>query len=127
MIPVAMTPKHISKIPWAGRWEILSLLLKKRIRFYVQGNSMNPLLFTGEEVLVNPKKKVMIGSIIVARHPYRSTVTVIKYVDQINVKGHFYVLGLNPSESSDSRTFGHITPDLIYGCVSSKLPPLSIS
>ena len=120
-----LPPHSIATIPWANYWELLCFLCRKRLRFQVQGHSMQPLLHPHEEVLVIPKKVVQIGDIVVLKHPYKSHTTMIKYVAQITTQSQLYVLGTNLAESTDSRSLGYLSSHLLYGCVRSKLPPLS--
>lgn len=120
------------RVPKKARvWDWLAFLLKKRIRFRVQGNSMHPLLIEGDEVFVcpqrNTKSVIKTGDLVVVRHPYRTDVILIKYVASIREQGAIYVLGTNLNESTDSRTFGWIEPHLIYGCVWSRFQPDSLN
>jgi nickel-type superoxide dismutase maturation protease len=86
---------------------------------------MVPLLEPGDEVLVDPqayrKDSPHPGDIVVARHPYRTDVRLIKRVAEVLADGRCVLQGDNPDESSDSRVFGAIPPGRIVGRVTSRL------
>lgn len=106
-----------------GRFtDILLWLLRRRRRFRVSGSSMEPLLRPDDEVLVNPQAPPRPGDIIVARHPYRTDVRLIKRVAAVDERGRCLLQGDNPAESTDSRSFGYIPPDDILGRVVSRFP-----
>ena len=109
--------KTLAKVTWL---ELLCWLLRRRRRFRVSGRSMTPLLHPGDEVLVAPKARVRPGDIIVARHPFRQDLELIKLVTHVDADGRVRLEGLNSAESSDSRTLGTISPELIRGRVSSR-------
>lgn len=85
---------------------------------------MTPLLKPGDEVLVNPRayRKMLPkpGDIIVARHPYRMDLRLVKRVVEVFSDGRCFLSGDNPSESTDSRSFGAVTPEQILGRVTSR-------
>ena len=122
-VPAPLPVYDVAKIKETGLWEIIALLLKRRLRFRVQGLSMLPLLEPKDLVLVSPVKQVSVGDIIVLRHPFKTDVTLIKYVAFVNDQGAVYVLGTNLKESTDSRTLGWISHKLIYGRVQSRIRP----
>jgi nickel-type superoxide dismutase maturation protease len=86
---------------------------------------MVPLLEPGGEVLVDPRayrqKSPHPGDIVVARHPYRTDLRLIKRVAKVLDDGRCVLEGDNPSESTDSRVFGAIPPERIVGRVTSRL------
>lgn len=84
--------------------------------YRVTGNSMLPNLKDGDKVLVKPCESYQIGDIVVAQHPFKQSVVLIKRVSEIHENGLFLV-GDNPAESTDSRTLGKISPKDILGKV----------
>jgi nickel-type superoxide dismutase maturation protease len=96
--------------------DILMLYFGLRKRVRIEGNSMLPTLNNGDEVLVKLTANVKINDIVLVKHPYKQSVKIIKRISQINENGVFLV-GDNPSESSDSRTFGFVPIKNIEGKV----------
>ena len=92
-------------------------LLRRLKRFEVSGRSMLPLLAPGEEVLVDPRAAVVIGDIVVARHPYRSDVRLVKCLIAFDDAGRLQLEGLNLDESTDSRSQGNFPRQLLLGKV----------
>jgi signal peptidase I len=83
-------------------------------RFTVSGNSMQPTLKEGQDILsinwfVNPK----VGDIIVIKKQGKEMVKRIEKIEGENV----FVVGDNEDESTDSRHFGAIKRELIIGKV----------
>lgn len=102
-------------IYWIGR---------RRRRFRVNGNSMLPLLQPGEEILVNVAAYrhalPQVGHIVVVEHPERPGFQMVKRVAAVDENGNCVVVGDNPYESTDSRTFGAVSHQLIIGQVTSR-------
>ena len=121
--PSPMSIDDVAKVKDTGLWEITAFLLNCRTRFRVQGQSMLPILEPKDLVLVCYTVQVKVGDIVVLRHPFKTDVTLIKYVASVNEQGAVYVLGTNLKESTDSRTLGWISPKLIYGRVQSRIRP----
>ena len=98
----------------SSRWgDLLLWLLGRRQRLRVVGYSMVPLLTPGEEVLVNPQayrwRLPQAGDLVVARHPYRPQLRLIKWVVYgVGPQGgaRYFLAGLNPEASIDSHDFG---------------------
>ena len=106
--------------------ELLFWLLRFRQRFRVSGTSMAPLLQPGDEVLVDPRAYKQatphVGDIVVSQHPYRVDVRLVKRITAILKDGRCLLEGNNPTESTDSRSFGAVAPQQILGRVISRFP-----
>lgn len=83
-----------------------------------------PLLKPGDEVLIDPlayrRQPPQPGDIVVAQHPFQSDLRMVKRVKSTLEDGRCYLAGDNPLESSDSRSFGPVTPRHILGRVTSR-------
>jgi nickel-type superoxide dismutase maturation protease len=83
---------------------------------------MNPTLKDGEVVLVDREAaKIEIGDIVVAKHPVEQTSEIVKRVERINERGHYFLIGDNLDDSNDSRHFGAVTKNYIKGKVVARL------
>ncbi len=86
---------------------------------------MCPTLSAGQRVLVDPRayrrRAPALGEIVVARHPYRTDVHLVKRVARLDGE-RIHLLGDNPAQSTDSRTLGGFSPERIVGRVTSTLP-----
>ncbi|MDJ0515937.1 MAG: nickel-type superoxide dismutase maturation protease [Trichodesmium sp. MO_231.B1] len=106
--------------------ELLLWLLRLRQRFCITGFSMFPLLKPGEEVLVDTRAYrhflPEIGDLVVAEHPHRHDLRIIKSVAFVDEKGDCFLVGENREESSDSRSFGFVSSQQIIGRVTSRFP-----
>lgn len=92
----------------------------RRQAFLVDGDSMLPTLKSGDAVLVDKKAKVKVGDLVLAEHPYKSSVKLVKRVTDIAPDG-YVISGDNPAESTDSRAFGAVSIESILGRVVCKL------
>jgi nickel-type superoxide dismutase maturation protease len=112
------------ELPASNIQEFILWLLRKRNRFRVTGNSMLPWLQPGEEVLVNfsayQNSLPEVGDLVVAIHPHRPNFPIIKRVAVVRENGDCLLLGDNPTESTDSRSFGTVSPQNILGKVTSR-------
>lgn len=84
---------------------------------------MLPLLSPGDEVLYAPGRPAAPGDLVVARHPFDTGVLLIKRLDRFDARGHAWLIGLNPAEGTDSRSFGALPPDRLLGRVTCRIPP----
>ena len=76
---------------------------------------MQPTLKNNDVVLIEATTNVAVGDIVLARHPYKQSVKMLKRVEKIDENGRFSLVGDNPDESTDSRTFGTLSIEYIYG------------
>lgn len=112
-----------SQIPKAGWIELFLWLIRQRRRCRIVGNSMMPLLKSGDDVLVRPVRaeKILSGDLILARHPIQGDLQIIKKVERILEDGQLFLTGLNPEESTDSHSYGPVAPERVLGKVTSRL------
>ncbi len=105
-------------IPQISRREYFLWLLRRRKRFKVAGASMFPLLKPGDEVLIDQRaynhNRPESGDIVVAWHPGRSDLKIIKRVAAVFEDGTVSLQGENPFESTD---FNRVSPGKIIGKV----------
>lgn len=111
-------------LPDSGPRELLLWLLRRRKRVGINGPSMLPGLQPGDEVLVDARAYRQLppqpGDIVLAVRPDRAAVTLIKRVQAIDADGRLFLLGDNPTASTDSRLFGPVPPENVLGKVTSK-------
>ncbi|HEY8559667.1 MAG TPA: nickel-type superoxide dismutase maturation protease [Pyrinomonadaceae bacterium] len=91
--------------------------------YRVAGDSMRPTLKEGELVLMNPHAALRIGDIVVARHPFKKSVRLIKRIAEILPGERYVLLSDNLEESADSRQFGAIPAKDILGRVEARVKP----
>ncbi len=86
---------------------------------------MAPTLPDGAVVLVNPAAYAhqgpQAGDFVIAHHPFRTDVTLLKRVAEVQTDGRCVLLSDNPAAGTDSRSFGPIRPTQILGKVTSRL------
>ena len=82
---------------------------------------MAPTLKSGDAVLIDPNAKARIGDIVLANHPYKTSVTILKRVAEIGPNGKLTLVGDNAAESTDSRTFGAVSIECLIGRVDCRL------
>ena len=80
---------------------------------------MLPTLKDGDFVLVDPSAVPRVGDIVFARHPFEKGVNIVKRIGAITENGYF-LIGDNPAESNDSRTYGSIRAERILGVAISR-------
>ncbi|MEM6839341.1 MAG: nickel-type superoxide dismutase maturation protease [Cyanobacteria bacterium P01_C01_bin.120] len=101
--------------------DLCLLLLCRYRRFRVTGDSMMPVLSAHQEVLLNPaayqNQLPQPDDIVVAYHPHQPSLRIIKRVLFVEPDGRCYLRGDNQSASTDSRQFGLIPREQIYGQV----------
>ena len=116
------------ELPVLGLSLLLFWLLGMRTRVRVCGQSMEPALGDGSDVLVRtlrPKDTPALipGDILWLTHPLHSGQTIIKRLQHITDDGGLYVVGDAEGESSDSRVFGPVPPNRLLGLVVARFPP----
>lgn len=108
-------------IPHATARELWGWLLRRYRRFRVTGESMAPLLIPGQEVLLDPRafhqQLPQPDDIVVAEHPHQPGFRILKRVEFVEADGRCYLKGDNAIASTDSRQFGLIATDRLYGKV----------
>ncbi len=90
-------------------------------RFRVDDNSMEPMLHSGDYVLVNRwayrRREPEAGDLIVLRNPEAPGMFLVKRVMSGDRSAGLFVLGDNVSHSRDSRHFGIVPMHLVVGKV----------
>ena len=89
------------------------------IRALVRGMSMWPTLREGEEHVFDPisVRHPGIGDVVLAEHPFRTGMIIIKRIKERTEDGRWFLEGDNPdpTASEDSHAFGAVDPKLILG------------
>ncbi|NEP15912.1 MAG: nickel-type superoxide dismutase maturation protease [Leptolyngbya sp. SIO4C1] len=114
----------MSQLPDAGWQEYGYWLLRQRRLFQVVGASMQPTLNPGDRVLASCKSPDVLlqpGDLVIAQHPFKPNLRLIKRVSEIFYDGGCYLTSDNVSDptAQDSRSFGIVGQDLIVGQVTS--------
>ena len=109
------------EVPDAGIIDRLMVLLRRHAEVRIEGDSMLPVLSGGDRVVVDPSSVPAVDDIVVAYHPYKKSVSIVKRVVEILPDGRYVLLGDNLDESTDSRSFGSIAAKDIFGKVVSRL------
>ena len=85
------------------------------IRVAVAERSMEPALRPGDWLLVRRTRRIRPGQIVLARHPSRPDMLIIKRTAR-RVDGGWWLQSDNPGAGAvDSRRFGAVPPALIEG------------
>lgn len=83
---------------------------------------MLPLLKPGDEILIDPyayhRYLPQIDDIIVAKHPQKRQLTIVKRITAIK-DNQYFLMGDNRNASTDSHDWGTIELSNIYGRVTS--------
>ncbi len=112
-----------NELPEADRLEEIAYIGGLREIFRVEGDSMIPALNAGDLVLINPHAEYAVGDIVVARHPFKQSVNIIKRIAEILPGERYILLSDNLLESSDSRSFGAILAKDILGKAEARIKP----
>lgn len=108
-------------LPGASFYEIALIFLGSRHKYICEGKSMNPTLKDGEVVLVDREAEIEVGDIVVAKHPLEQNGEIVKRVERINEREHYFLIGDNLEDSEDSRHFGAVAREYIKGKVVARL------
>ncbi len=76
---------------------------------------MLPTLRSGDAVLIDPQAVFETGDIVLAKHPFKQSVKILKRIGEISEDEKFFLIGDNKNESSDSRSFSTISKNEILG------------
>ena len=115
-------PQH--SIAAAGLTDLLLFFCGRRLLMRVEGRSMQPSLNPNDRVLVkrwSPGQLLRLDQIVVAWHPQRSELRLIKRLKRWD-GNRLWLEGDNPSESTDSRQLGWLSPDRVIGVVVGRVP-----
>jgi nickel-type superoxide dismutase maturation protease len=88
---------------------------------------MAPRLPSGALVVARPVDRttpLRVGEVVVARRPDRPELEIIKRIQAIDGNGAIFLVGDNPSSSTDSRQFGAVTREQIVARVRWRYWPL---
>jgi nickel-type superoxide dismutase maturation protease len=111
----------MNEIPAAGLREYALWLLRRLHRYRVTGDSMQPTLKPDTEILANPRAyrdtSPRQGDIVVAKHPYRTDIVIVKRVASVAEGGACRLRSDNPDAGTDSGAFGDVKPERILGRV----------
>ncbi len=110
-----------NELPEANWKERILFFLGKRQGILVEGNSMSPTLKDGDAVLINYKAKFETGDVVLANHPFKQSVKMLKRVREFTENGDLFLTGDNPDESEDSRTFGVVPKNHLLGKITCRL------
>ena len=106
-----------------GQLIVLDLLLwalRRRRRFVVRGESMQPTLHPGDWVLVDPSAYRTLppvpGDVVVSKHPFRTHVVMVKRVANVTGKA-VHLKGDNSDASTDSASLGAVPMNKLVGKV----------
>ncbi|MFI5412762.1 MAG: nickel-type superoxide dismutase maturation protease [Candidatus Micrarchaeales archaeon] len=81
--------------------------------FKIADNSMEPTLHEGDYVIVNKRATARKGDIVVSKHPMKN-IFIIKRVKKVG-EDSVFLNGDNVEESIDSRHFGAVDKNSIFG------------
>jgi nickel-type superoxide dismutase maturation protease len=88
---------------------------------------MGPRLPAGALVVaraIDPNTRLRAGDVVVARRPDRPGLQIIKRIHSIDTAGTIFLVGDNPSASTDSREFGTVSREQIVARVRWRYWPL---
>ena len=83
-------------------------------RLEVHGNSMCPTLSPGDRLIAVRGLRVRPGDVVAVRDPRQPARIIVKRAAARTPAG-WQIVGDNPEESTDSRTFGPVGPEQLLG------------
>ncbi len=87
------------------------------VKVVIKGDSMWPTFRDGEEVEFTElgEDELQVGNLVVAIHPLKSGIRVVKRIGDIDDSGRMILVGDNPDPlaSEDSHNFGPVARELI--------------
>lgn len=95
---------------------LVALVRTRPSRVVVEGASMVPTLAPGDRLVVRRHRRPLVGDLVALRDPRLPSRLLVKRVHAVGAAG-LDVRGDNPSESTDSRTFGPVDPSTVTGKV----------
>lgn len=106
----------------------LGIARRRYRRWEVSGRSMAPALEPGDWLIVERVsrggRRARPGDIVLARDPREPARTLVKRLVRIADGGGAWLEGDNPAESTDSRHFGPVGLDEVFGRVRWRYWPL---
>ncbi|HEY3732963.1 MAG TPA: nickel-type superoxide dismutase maturation protease [Streptosporangiaceae bacterium] len=86
-------------------------------RVAVAESSMEPTLHPGDWLLVLATGRIRAGQIVVAWHPARTSLLLVKRAERLDPGGWWLQSDSRSGAAQDSRAFGPVPPELIQGRV----------
>lgn len=114
------TDEHRSPVSFVHWKDVLLWLLGVRLRRSVTGRSMEPTLHDGDQVFIRPSKTASVGDVVLCRHPYNTGIHILKRVQSVNETG-LMLVGDNPTDSTDSSSFGQVPWVHMVGVVTGRV------
>ena len=88
-------------------------------RVAVQGHSMEPTLFAGDWLLVDPsayqRRAPRVGELAIARDPRSADRVIVKRVAAAGTDGRLTLTGDHPAHAADAEAIGAVNQALILG------------
>ncbi|MGW1891187.1 nickel-type superoxide dismutase maturation protease [Streptomyces sp. NPDC002004] len=88
----------------------------------VEGPSMVPTLYQGDQLLVRYGARVRPGHVVVLRHPLQQNLLIVKRAVERREAG-WWVLADNPGAGADSTEYGAVPDEFVIGRVLGRYRP----